>query len=115
LTRPGCLRYVAAHVSIARSVGTRNPMAKSDPTKISTAPVEAIAAPASFEAALAELEGIVATMEGGDLALEQSLAAYSRGAQLLKYCQAQLADAQQKVRILEDDTLKLFADNDHQR
>ena len=52
---------------------------------------------------------------GSDDALEQSLATYSRGAQLLKYCQAQLADAQQKVRILEDDTLKLFSDNDHQR
>ena len=90
-------------------------MAKSDPAKTTDVPDGAGAAPASFEAALTELEGIVATMEGGELALEQSLAAYSRGAQLLKYCQAQLADAQQKVRILEDDTLKLFADDNHQR
>ena len=39
--------------------------------------------PASFEAALAELEQLVATMEGGQLPLEQSLAAYKRGAALL--------------------------------
>ncbi len=71
--------------------------------------------PRSFEAAVSELERIVAVMEGGELPLEQSLAAYSRGAQLLKYCQAQLAEAQQRVRILEDDTLKLFSDDNHQR
>jgi exodeoxyribonuclease VII small subunit len=87
------------------------PVAKTDPA---ATPSEA-SAPASFEAALTELERIVATMEGGELPLEQSLAAYSRGAQLLKYCQAQLSDAQQRVRILEDDTLKLFADDNHQR
>jgi exodeoxyribonuclease VII small subunit len=91
-------------------------MAKTDPTKTTPAASGPAAdAPASFEAALAELASIVATMEGGELPLEQSLAAYSRGAQLLKYCQTQLADAQQKVRILEDDTLKLFADENHQR
>jgi exodeoxyribonuclease VII small subunit len=57
--------------------------------------------PASFEAALAELEAIVATMEGGQLPLEESLAAYKRGAVLLQYCQSTLRDAEQQVRILE--------------
>jgi len=60
----------------------------------------------SFEAALAELESIVASMEAGQLPLEQSLAAYKRGAELLKYCQSALAEVQQQVRILEADTLK---------
>ena len=68
-------------------------------------------APVSFEAALAELETLVATMESGDLSLEQSLTSYQRGAELLKYCQAQLADAQERVRVLEAGELKPYAEN----
>ena len=68
--------------------------------------------PQSFEAALAEIEGIVASMEGGELPLEQSLAAYKRGAELLQYCQAQLRDAQQQVKILESGTLQNFSGED---
>lgn len=66
----------------------------------------------TFESALAELETIVARMEEGQLSLEQSLAAYKRGAELLKQCQAQLADAQQQVKVLEAGTLKNFAGGD---
>lgn len=66
----------------------------------------------SFESALAELENIVARMEGGQLSLEQSLTAYKRGAELLKLCQAQLADAQQQVKVLEAGALKNFAGDD---
>lgn len=62
----------------------------------------------TFESALAELEKIVGNMEAGQMPLEQSLAAYKRGAELLKYCQAQLADAQQQVKVLEDNVLKNF-------
>ncbi len=62
----------------------------------------------TFESALAELEKIVASMEAGQLPLEQSLAAYKRGAELLKYCQSALAEVQQQVKILEADTLKNF-------
>ncbi len=65
-------------------------------------------APASFETALAELEEIVATMEGGQLPLKDSLAAYQRGAALLKFCQATLKDAQQQVEVLEKGVLKTF-------
>jgi len=68
--------------------------------------------PQSFEAALAEIEGIVASMEGGELPLEQSLAAYKRGAELLQYCQAQLRDAQQQVKILESGSLQNFSGDD---
>jgi len=64
--------------------------------------------PASFEAALAELEEIVASMEGGQLPLQESLAAYKRGAELLAYCQAALKDAEQQVLILEKGVLKTF-------
>ena len=68
--------------------------------------------PPTFENALTELEGIVARMEDGQLSLEQSLAAYKRGAELLKFCQGQLADAQQQVKVLEAGALKNFVGDD---
>jgi len=72
--------------------------------------------PESFEAASSELEDIVTTMEAGQMSLEASLKAYKRGAELLQYCQKQLQDAQQQVRVLEDDMLKNYTlsdTNDH--
>jgi len=63
----------------------------------------------SFEAAMAEIEQIVADMEAGKLSLEDSLAAYKRGAELLSFCRARLEDAQQQVRVLEDGVLKDFS------
>lgn len=65
-------------------------------------------APASFEAALAELESIVQTMEQGNAPLESQLAAYERGAALLRHCQDALTSAEQKVRLLEGSTLRDF-------
>ena len=65
-------------------------------------------APASFEAALSELEKIVASMESGKLSLEQTLEAHKRGLELAQYCQNILAQAQQQVKILEEEALKNF-------
>jgi exodeoxyribonuclease VII small subunit len=65
--------------------------------------------PPSFEAALAELEAIVARMESGELPLSESLDAYTRGAELLAYCQAALKDAQQQVQVLERGVLQPFS------
>lgn len=59
-----------------------------------------------FEAALAELESLVHSMEDGKLELEASIAAYRRSMELMKYCQAQLADAEQQIRVLENGELK---------
>ncbi len=64
--------------------------------------------PATFEAALSELETIVAAMEGGQLPLQDSLLAYKRGAELLRYCQSTLKDAEQQVQIFEKGLLKAF-------
>lgn len=64
--------------------------------------------PESFEAALAELESIVQGMEAGKLSLEESLAAYQRGAALLKHCQGALTAAEQKIQVLEAGQLKDF-------
>jgi len=70
------------------------------------------AAPATdglkFEAALAELEQIVQAMEGGRLPLDESIAAYRRGSELLKHCQQQLSDAERKIQVLENGALRDF-------
>ncbi len=62
--------------------------------------------PGSYEAALAELDTLVARMEGGSLSLEESLAAYRRGAVLVKFCQQQLEKVEQQVRVLDGETLR---------
>ena len=59
-----------------------------------------------FETAVAELEDIVSSMEGGKLELEASIAAYKRGMELMKHCQAQLATAEEQIRILENGEFK---------
>ncbi|MGV6810738.1 MAG: exodeoxyribonuclease VII small subunit [Brevirhabdus sp.] len=51
----------------------------------------------SFEAALAELEQVVAKLERGDVALEDSIKLYERGAALKAHCEAKLKDAEEKV------------------
>lgn len=51
----------------------------------------------SFEQALAELEKIVSLLERGDVALEDSIRMYERGAALKAHCEAKLRDAQLKV------------------
>jgi exodeoxyribonuclease VII small subunit len=61
-----------------------------------------------FEVALAELEQLVRNMEGGRLPLEESIAAYRRGSELLKHCQQQLADAERKIQVLENGALRDF-------
>ncbi|MFH2133798.1 MAG: exodeoxyribonuclease VII small subunit [Pseudomonadota bacterium] len=60
----------------------------------------------SFETAMADLEQLVTDMESGKLSLEDSLAAYKRGAELMSYCRTRLEEAQQQVRVLEDGVLK---------
>ena len=67
------------------------------------------APPQTFETALEELEKLVADLQGGKLPLADSLAAYKRGAELLKYAQGELAQVEQQVKVLEGDVLKPFA------
>jgi exodeoxyribonuclease VII small subunit len=62
----------------------------------------------TFEKALEELEVLVARMEDGKLALEESLAAYQRGAELIKFCESRLSDAQARIAILEGGELREF-------
>lgn len=67
------------------------------------------ATPASFEQAMAELEQLVAQMEAGELPLEASVTAYKRGAELVRFCNAQLERVDQQVKVLEGDMLKPLA------
>jgi exodeoxyribonuclease VII small subunit len=75
---------------------------------MSAKPPMVSAAELSFEKALEELEALVARMEDGKLPLEESLAAYQRGAELVKFCEAKLADAQARIAILDGETLRDF-------
>ena len=70
---------------------------------------QAIPTDLPFEDAVAELESILQSMENGQLPLEASLNAYRRGALLLRHAQQQLADADERLRVLENDTLKPLA------
>jgi exodeoxyribonuclease VII small subunit len=54
-----------------------------------------------YEEALKELEKLVGEMESGKLSLEETLAAYQRGAALLKHCQGVLAQVEQQVKFIE--------------
>jgi exodeoxyribonuclease VII small subunit len=65
-------------------------------------------APKNFEAAMAELDLLVEKMESGQLPLEESLSAYQRGAELIKYCEKVLSDAQQRIQVLDGGSLKDF-------
>lgn len=56
----------------------------------------------TFKEASTELEQIVRSLEAGDLELEESLARYSRGVELLKSLRERLANAEQKVQVLLD-------------
>ncbi|WP_417242072.1 exodeoxyribonuclease VII small subunit [Celeribacter sp.] len=51
----------------------------------------------SFEAAMAELDQVVGKLERGDVALEDSIALYERGAKLKAHCETKLKDAAEKV------------------
>lgn len=73
----------------------------------------AAAAGPSFEDAIGELEALVQRMESGTLSLEDSLAAYRRGAELVTHCRGALAAVQHQVRILEGELLRpLDAEDD---
>jgi len=71
-------------------------------------PVKA-SSPVSFEEAMEELEQLVVQMEAGELPLEASVAAYKRGAELVKFCAAQLDKVDSQVKVLEGDMLKPLA------
>ena len=61
-------------------------------------------APATFEEALGQLEQLVDTMEKGEMSLDDSLKAFEEGIKLTRQCQQSLQEAEQKVKILLENT-----------
>ena len=57
----------------------------------------------SFEEALAKLEKIVAAIESGEISLENSIAQYARGVELVRRCRAILQEAEKKIQLLARD------------
>jgi exodeoxyribonuclease VII small subunit len=55
----------------------------------------------SYEAALQELEALVARVESGQLPLDDLLAGYQRGAQLLRICRDKLQAVEQQIKVLD--------------
>ena len=51
----------------------------------------------SFEDAMAELEKVLGQLERGDVALDESIALYERGAALKARCETKLKEAEEKV------------------
>lgn len=51
----------------------------------------------SFEDAIRELETVVTQLDRGDVALEDSIKLYERGAALKARCEAKLKEAEEKV------------------
>jgi len=56
-----------------------------------------------FETALEELEKVVERLESGELALEDSLAAFEEGVRLVKYCNQKLTEVEKKIELLVKD------------
>nr|WP_118810919.1 exodeoxyribonuclease VII small subunit [Neisseria lactamica] len=59
-------------------------------------------APKSFEEALSRLESLTQSMQG-EMPLEDALAAYQEGNELVRYCQNKLAQVEQKLQVLDAD------------
>ena len=78
--------------------------ASSPPSSAPITPVPDL--PATYEAALQELEGLVSRLESGQLPLDQLLAGYQRGAQLLKFCRDRLEAVENQIKVLEGSELK---------
>jgi len=54
----------------------------------------------TFEEALTRLEEIVTGIESGEVPLEESIAKYAEGTELIKQCRSILAAAEKKIQLL---------------
>ena len=72
------------------------------------APNAPSALPDTYEAAMTELDQLVGQLESGDLPLDQLLAGYQRGAQLLQHCRDKLQAVEDQIKVLDEGTLKVW-------
>ena len=59
-----------------------------------------------YEAALTAPEQLLSRLESGTQPLDQLLAGYQRGAQLLQLCRSQLEAVENQIKVLDEGTLK---------
>ena len=71
---------------------------QADPAANSAQPSQPAAVP--FEASLTELNDLVNRLESGALGLSDSIGAYERGVAILRRLHEQLADVEERVRLL---------------
>jgi len=57
----------------------------------------------TYEQQLQQLETLIKQLENGDLSLDQTLAAYEQGVALIRVCQQQLEQAEQRIQLLAHD------------
>ncbi|ARQ45042.1 exodeoxyribonuclease VII small subunit [Oxalobacter formigenes] len=63
----------------------------------------------SFEDAIAELGSLVSRLEAGELPLEESIAAYKKGVELVQLCTSRLEKVENQIKILDKELLKPFS------
>ena len=59
-----------------------------------------------IEEALKRLEALTQAMQSSEMPLEEALAAYQEGNELVQYCQNKLAEVEQKLHVLDEGGLK---------
>ena len=57
----------------------------------------------TYEQAVSELEEIISKLESGEASLDDSIALYSRGMELSKFCKEKLDAIEKKISILSQD------------
>ena len=55
-----------------------------------------------FESALERLEEITALLEGGETPLEESIALYTEGLEIAKFCETKLGEAEKKIKLITE-------------
>ena len=75
-------------------------------SKSSSAHPDATSPPTSYDTALQELEQLVVKLESGQLPLEQLMAGYQRGAELLAFCRDKLQAVEKQISVIDSGQLK---------
>lgn len=68
----------------------------------------------TFEQAYAELNALIDQLESGELSLEQSVALYERGRELVAFCQAQLESAELRINTINGESASTLRQDDLQ-
>ena len=62
-----------------------------------------------LESAIVKLDVILAEMEAGKLPLQELISRYEEGVKLVKLCQAQLQQAEQRIQVVTREAEGVFA------